>query len=93
MAQQITVTEMMRSFSDIVSQVYYQDKSFDIKKGANIVARLVPSRQKRGIAIKDLEKLLANGPHLDKDDIDDFEEAMNEARALKPYCGDDDKWS
>ena len=93
MAQQLTVTQMMRSFSDVISQVYYQGKSFDIKKGANIVATLVPSKKKPGMAAKDLKAFFANGPHLDKDDIDDFERAINESRSLQPYYGDDDKWN
>ena len=45
------------------------------------------------MAAKDLKAFFANGPHLDKDDIDDFERAINESRSLQPYYGDDDKWN
>jgi antitoxin (DNA-binding transcriptional repressor) of toxin-antitoxin stability system len=40
MAQVITVTEMARSFSDIIARVYHKGEEFDIKKGANIVAHI-----------------------------------------------------
>ena len=83
MAQQLTVTEMMRSFSDVISQVYYQGKSFDIKKGSKIVAKLTPSRKKSGIAVKDLEKFLLSGPRLDDEDAKDFEKAVSYARSFK----------
>ena len=36
MPKLITVTDMIRSFSDIVGRVYYNGETFDIKKGANI---------------------------------------------------------
>jgi|GEM_PF-2156552 hypothetical protein len=40
MTQVITVTEMARSFSDIIARVYHKGEEFDIKKGANIVAHI-----------------------------------------------------
>lgn len=33
MPKVITVTDMVRSFSDIIGRVHYQGESFDIKKG------------------------------------------------------------
>lgn len=45
MAQVITVTEMARSFSDIIGRVYHRGEEFDIKKGSHIVAHISPSVQ------------------------------------------------
>ena len=39
MPKLITATDMIRSFSDVVSRVYYKGETFDIKKGNNIVGR------------------------------------------------------
>lgn len=44
MAKLITVTDMIRSFSDIIGRVYYKRETFDIKKGNNIVATLAPTK-------------------------------------------------
>ena len=83
MPKVITVTDMARSFSDIVGQVYYKGETFDIKRGANIVARITPVKSSNTIAVKDLNDFFLNGPHLDKDDIDKFEKDINAAKSLK----------
>lgn len=83
----ITVTDMMRSFSDIVSRVYYKGESFDIKKGSNIVARLSPVNTKSAIAIKDLNSFFKDIPHLDELDSKDFANSINEVRLLNDNSG------
>ncbi|MDR0774748.1 MAG: antitoxin [Rickettsia sp.] len=83
MPKVITVTEMVRSFSDIVGQVQYRGETFNIKKGGNIVARIMPVKASNTIAIKDLNEFFRNGPHLDKDDIDEFEKDINAVKSLK----------
>jgi antitoxin (DNA-binding transcriptional repressor) of toxin-antitoxin stability system len=83
MTKLITVTEIMRSFSDVVGRVYYKGESFDIKKGANIVARLSPAKKRSTIAIKDLNNFFQNAPHLGKSDIEDFENTINEVKSKK----------
>ena len=76
MPKVITVTDMVRSFSDIIGQVYYQGATFDIKKGANIVARLAPRQNKPTLTLGELKEFIQEGPHLDKEDIDDFEKEI-----------------
>jgi antitoxin (DNA-binding transcriptional repressor) of toxin-antitoxin stability system len=83
MPKVITVTDMMRTFSDVIGKVYYQGESFDIKKGANIVARLSPPKVRPTITGKDLRKFLSSMPHLDNDDIDDFETCIRDIRSQK----------
>ncbi|KAJ6645075.1 Ribonuclease VapC1 [Pseudolycoriella hygida] len=83
MPKVITVTDMVRSFSDIIGRVHYQGESFDIKKGANIVAKIMPVKPNNTIAVKDLNEFFSNGPHLDKDDIEEFGEDINVVKSLK----------
>lgn len=87
MPKLITATDMIRSFSDIVGRVYYKGESFDIKKGANIVARLSPVKKKSTLAIKDLNNFFKNIPHLDKTDVEDFETTINEVKSLNDNSG------
>ena len=39
----ISATEMSRSLSDVLSKVYYQGQSFEIKRGKEVIAKLIPS--------------------------------------------------
>ncbi|OZG32215.1 hypothetical protein [Rickettsia endosymbiont of Culicoides newsteadi] len=79
MPKVITVTDMVRSFSDIIGRVHYQGESFDIKKGASIVA----IQNKPTLTLGELNEFFENGPHLDKDDIEGFEEDINVIKSLK----------
>ncbi|PCJ22799.1 MAG: antitoxin [Rickettsiales bacterium] len=83
MTKLITVTDMIRSFSDIVARVYYKGEIFDIKKGHNIVARLSPAKTRATIGISELNNFFKEAPHLDSDDAEDFENTLKETRLLK----------
>lgn len=83
MPKVITVTAMMRSFSDIIGRVYYRGESFDITKGANVVARILPPKVTSHVSGKELAEIFENAPHLDDDDIADFEKSLTELRAEK----------
>lgn len=91
MPKLITATDMIRSFSDIVSRVYYKGETFDIKKGNNIVARLSPAKSRATIEISDLNSFFKTAPHLEVEDREDFEVALKEARLLQDNGGED-KW-
>ena len=91
MPKLITVTDLVRSFSDIVGRVYYKRETFDIKKGTNIVARLSPVKTAFTIAVKDLNEFFHNGPHLDPRDIKEFGKTVSELKSLK-NTGGLDKW-
>ncbi len=87
MPKLITVTDMIRSFSDIVGRVYYNGEIFDIKKGSNIVARLSPTKKKSTIAIADLNGFFKMSPHLNKDDSEDFEKGIKGVKSLNDNSG------
>jgi antitoxin (DNA-binding transcriptional repressor) of toxin-antitoxin stability system len=87
MPKLITVTEMSRSFSDIVGRVHYQGEVFDIKKGANIVARLMPAKVKSTITAGELNEFFLNAPHLSTDDVEEFAQDIKELKSLKDTGG------
>lgn len=60
----ISATEAARSFSKVLNQVQYCDMSFSIERGRKVVARLVPPASPAGLALADLNRLVAGLPHL-----------------------------
>lgn len=68
----ITVTELVRTFGDIIGRVYYKGEEFDIKKGAHMVAHLSPAKCKSGLSMEDLEKVFEISPTLSLEDKDFF---------------------
>ncbi|MCC8483346.1 MAG: antitoxin [Rickettsia endosymbiont of Labidopullus appendiculatus] len=91
MPKVITVTDMVRSFSDIIGRVHYQGESFDIKKGTNIVARLVPTQNKPALTLGELNEFFENGPHLSEEDILEFKQEIAKVKKIKS-TGDIIKW-
>ncbi len=87
MKKTITVTDAVKSFSDIVGRVYYKRETFDIKKGANIVARLSPVGIAAGLKVKDLNTFFLDSPRLAEEDIEAFEKDAGALRALKDDGG------
>ena len=62
--KKISATEAARSFSEVLNQVQYRDTSFSIERGRKVVARLVPPALPAGLALADLNRLIAGLPHL-----------------------------
>jgi antitoxin (DNA-binding transcriptional repressor) of toxin-antitoxin stability system len=91
MPKLITATNMIRSFSNIVGRVYYKGETFDIKKGNYIVARLSPVKARSTISIADLNDFFKSSPHLESEDIKDFEDALKLSRSIEGNGGSD-KW-
>ena len=70
--KQITATEAARSFSDVLSQVRYQGAEFDIVRGKEIVARIVPAAPSGGVPLDRLNALIASLPRLGPKESDAF---------------------
>jgi len=68
----ITATEAARSFSDLLNRVYYQGQQFDIQRGRDIVACLVPPGPKGDLPVGQLNQVFAELPRLDLDDAEAF---------------------
>lgn len=91
MTKLITVTDMLRSFSEIIGCVYYKGETYDIKKGNNIVARLSPAKFKATTKITELNNLFKTMPEYRTEDSEDFRNILKEIRSVKDKDGID-KW-
>lgn len=75
----ITSTEANRHFSDLLNRVRYQGQSFDIKRGKEIVAKLVPAKPM--MLASEFNDFLKSLPALDAEDRQGFEKIIEESRA------------
>jgi antitoxin (DNA-binding transcriptional repressor) of toxin-antitoxin stability system len=87
----ITATEASRSFSELLNQVYYRGESFEIQKGKEVFAKLVPSGPQKGARMSDLNELFASLPHLDKKDAARFAKDLKIIR--KEMAPHKDPWA
>ena len=86
----LTATEAVRRFSEILNLVRYQGKSFEIVRGNEPVARIVPSRAPRSVKATVLRKLFADLPKLDADELESF---GNDLREVREAAGSpQDRW-
>jgi antitoxin (DNA-binding transcriptional repressor) of toxin-antitoxin stability system len=77
----LTATEAARNFSDLLDKVSEQGASYDIRRGREVVARMVPARPlPRRISVAELEQLLERLPPLEPGDGARFEKELTAAR-------------
>lgn len=86
----LTATTLSRNFSTYLNQVRYQGASFDVQRGTEIVARLVPPAPSKGYPVDKLSALLASLPSLDDEELAVFGQDITQAKSqLAPA---DDPW-
>ncbi len=69
----ISATEAARNFSDVINQVRYQLVEFDVTRGKEVVARIVPpTKAPLGVPISELNELFRALPPLEDGDADPF---------------------
>lgn len=77
----LTATEAARNFSEVLDQVSHLGTSYDIRRGREVVARLVPARPApRHLTVVELARLLAQVPPLEPGDGERFEKDVAAAR-------------
>jgi antitoxin (DNA-binding transcriptional repressor) of toxin-antitoxin stability system len=76
----LTATEAVRRFSEIINLVRYQGKSFEIVRGKESVARIVPSRPPRSVKVSELPRLFEELPKLDAEALESFANVLREVR-------------
>ncbi|NCD34485.1 MAG: antitoxin [Spartobacteria bacterium] len=74
----LTVTEVVRHFSDYISRVAYRNESFILSKGNKPVAELRPVSAGRRLG--DLPSILKSLPHLSDEEASEFAEDIEVAR-------------
>ena len=81
----ISATEAARSFSEILNQVRYKGKVFEIHRGADAVAEIRPVTSP-GFPLLALHELLAELPRLGKEEAIRFKTSdRNTSNAIKGY--------
>lgn len=71
--ERISATDAARNFSDLLNRVRYQGGRFEIARGTEVVARIVPAEPSRAANLAELDERLAQLPKLDADDSAAFE--------------------
>lgn len=80
-AEIITSTEAARSFSEILNKVNYQKKTFAIKRGNCVIAKIIPtSSHANTLKAKDLGKFLRKLPSLSEEEAEAFKKDIQEIR-------------
>jgi antitoxin (DNA-binding transcriptional repressor) of toxin-antitoxin stability system len=72
----IRATEAARQFSDLLNRARYREESFDIVRGGEVVARLVPATGRR-VTVRALFELLDAGARRDTTLADDLEQIQH----------------
>lgn len=77
----LTATEAARNFSGLLDQVSHHGASYDIRRGREVVARVVPARPSpQRISVAELAALLERLPRLEEGDAERFEKDLAAAR-------------
>jgi antitoxin (DNA-binding transcriptional repressor) of toxin-antitoxin stability system len=86
----ITATKAARSLSEVLNQVRYQGRRFNVRRGKEVVAQIVPPRPTQGVPIAELNQIFSKLPRLGKDDAEQFAKDLKEIRRVaKPPS---DEW-
>jgi antitoxin (DNA-binding transcriptional repressor) of toxin-antitoxin stability system len=86
----ITATDAARTFSDVLNQVRYQSAEFDIVRGKEVIARLVPAAPPGGVPLDRLDELVRSLPRLGAGEAELF--ARDIARGLARLAPDTAAW-
>lgn len=89
-ATTLSVTEMVRGFSDYINRVAYRRERFILLKGRKPVAELRPVPMGRSLG--ELEDVLRSLPALSPTEAADFAADIEAARAGLPLDGLRDPW-
>jgi antitoxin (DNA-binding transcriptional repressor) of toxin-antitoxin stability system len=90
MAGRISATDAARRFSEFLNQVRYQGVEFDIVRGKEVVARLVPAGPPGGVALDRLDELTRSLPRLGPREAERF--ALDIERGLARMRPDAIEW-
>lgn len=79
----ISATMLSRELSKILNKVLYQGRYFEIRRGNEIIAKLIPVEDKLyhpKMTVSELQKFIAHLPSLDKEDCQDF---LNDIKSIR----------
>jgi antitoxin (DNA-binding transcriptional repressor) of toxin-antitoxin stability system len=76
----ISATQAARNFSDLINRVRYQGTSFEIERGNEVIAQIVPASPCAALSIAELDEQWSRLPRLEADDAGLFEATLQEIR-------------
>ncbi len=78
--KRISATHAARNFSDLVNRVHYQGASFEIERGNEVIARIIPAQPSSPISLASLDQQWKNLPRLDPEDASLFTASLHDIR-------------
>jgi antitoxin (DNA-binding transcriptional repressor) of toxin-antitoxin stability system len=79
-ATRLTVTEVVRNFSEILGRVRFKGERFILLRGGKPVAELGPTDAAATVRLGELSAILAALPHLESDDAERFAHDLESGR-------------
>ena len=87
----ISATEASRTFSVILNKVHYQGEHYDIKRGKEIIAQIVPVAHKKALMkVTDLNEFFKHLPTIEAADQVAFEKDIEYIRSQNKF--QDESW-
>jgi len=84
MVSRVSVTELLRNFSDILGRVRFRGERFIILRGGKPIAELGPTVEAPIVRLRDLPGILSSLPPLDPEEIEQF---AADLRSLREAVG------
>ena len=78
--QRVSATEAARNFSDLLNRVRYQGIAFEIARGNEAIAHIVPAVPPQTMPLAELDQHFMALPQLDPDDAVQFEADLQDLR-------------
>jgi antitoxin (DNA-binding transcriptional repressor) of toxin-antitoxin stability system len=93
MSQNITVTEAVRNFSELLNSIRYRGECYTILKGGKPAATIGPAAgELKGRKLSDLRSIMLNLPRLG-DDGEPFARDIDQVIATQPPIGEGHPWA
>ena len=92
MEKEITATEAVRDFSDLLNRIKYSGDHYIIKRGGKPVAYMGPLREVNIVRpLEDLKSILKELPRLD-DELEAFAADLESLWKHQPYLPEETLW-
>jgi antitoxin (DNA-binding transcriptional repressor) of toxin-antitoxin stability system len=87
----IKATEVARRLSEILNRVKYQGHGFEVTRGREVVARIVPAGSSRRLKVSELARVFQEIPRLEAGERKAFRKDLKAIRKKTPRL--DDPWA
>lgn len=84
MTSRVSVTELLRNFSEILGRVRFRGERFVVLRGGKPVAELGPTAEAGTVRLGELPGILSSLPRLDPEDAEQF---AADLRSLRKAVG------